>query len=139
MVYAGLGLVLHETATSVTLCPASDSNPVECATTPATTNAVCMPLVNTSWLTRVMDDYGVWTGQPGADQVLAARLDTLEQAWRETRRRVVAVSSEVGSGIVPGTASGRRYRDELGRLNARIAAGSEEAWLCTAGIPQRLR
>ena len=92
-----------------------------------------------TWLARVMDDYGVWTGQPGADQVLAARLDTLEQAWRATPRRVVAVSSEVGSGVVPGTASGRRYRDELGRLNARIAAGSEEVWLCTAGIPQRLR
>jgi adenosylcobinamide kinase/adenosylcobinamide-phosphate guanylyltransferase len=92
-----------------------------------------------TWLARVMDDYGVWTGQPGADQVLAARLDTLEQAWRATRRRVVAVSSEVGSGVVPGTVSGRRYRDELGRLNARLAAGSEEVWLCTAGIPQRLR
>jgi adenosylcobinamide kinase/adenosylcobinamide-phosphate guanylyltransferase len=92
-----------------------------------------------TWLARVMDDYGVWTGQPGADQVLAARLDTLERAWRATRRPVVAVSSEVGSGVVPGTVSGRRYRDELGRLNARIAAGSEEVWLCTAGIAQRLR
>ena len=30
------------------------------------------------------------------------------------------------------------YRDELGRLNARVAAAVDEVWLCTAGIPQRL-
>ena len=92
-----------------------------------------------TWLARVMDDCGVWDGLPDADQVLAARLDTLVQAWRTTRRHVVAVSNEVGSGVVPGTVSGRRYRDELGRLNARIAADSQEVWLCIAGIAQRLR
>jgi adenosylcobinamide kinase/adenosylcobinamide-phosphate guanylyltransferase len=92
-----------------------------------------------TWLARVMDDCGIWAGHPDADQVLAGRLDALVRAWRATRRHVVAVSSEVGSGVVPGTVSGRRYRDELGRLNARIAAESDEVWLCTAGIPQRLR
>ena len=52
---------------------------------------------------------------------------------------MIAVSSEIGSGVVPGTASGRRFRDELGQLNARIAADSDEVWLCTAGIARRLR
>jgi adenosylcobinamide kinase/adenosylcobinamide-phosphate guanylyltransferase len=52
---------------------------------------------------------------------------------------VVAVSNEVGSGIVPATASGRRFRDELGSVNARIAATSDAVWLVTAGIKQRLR
>ena len=92
-----------------------------------------------TWLARVMDDCGVWSGQPGADRELAARADRLVTAWQAARRPVVAVSNEVGSGVVPATASGRRYRDELGRLNARIAAGSSEVWLCTAGIAQRLR
>jgi adenosylcobinamide kinase/adenosylcobinamide-phosphate guanylyltransferase len=92
-----------------------------------------------TWLARIMDDYGVWEGVPGSDGELAARLDALAQAWRATRRHVVAVSNEVGSGVVPGTVSGRRYRDELGRLNARTAADSDEVWLCTAGIAQRLR
>lgn len=92
-----------------------------------------------TWLARVMDERGVWSGRPGADQELAARLDRLVQAWQTTRRPVVAVSNEVGSGVVPDTVSGRRYRDELGRLNTRIAAGSREVWLCTAGIAQRLR
>jgi adenosylcobinamide kinase / adenosylcobinamide-phosphate guanylyltransferase len=92
-----------------------------------------------TWLAQVMDECGVWSGRPGADQELAARLDRLVQAWQTTRRPVVAVSNEVGSGVVPATVSGRRYRDELGRLNTRIAAGSREVWLCTAGIAQRLR
>ena len=92
-----------------------------------------------TWLARVMDDCGLWAGLPGADRALADRLDALVAAWQATRRHVVAVSNEVGSGVVPGTVSGVRYRDELGRLNARIAAECQEVWLCTAGIAQRLR
>jgi adenosylcobinamide kinase/adenosylcobinamide-phosphate guanylyltransferase len=77
-----------------------------------------------TWLAGVMDECGVWSAVP---------------AWRATRRIVVAVSSEVGSGVVPATASGVRYRDELGSLNTRVAAECQQVWLCTAGIPRRLR
>lgn len=92
-----------------------------------------------TWLARAMDDCGLWTGAPDAGKMLAERADLLVQAWQRTRRTVIAVSNEVGSGIVPATESGRRFRDELGWLNSRIAAASDEVWLCTAGIPQRLR
>ena len=92
-----------------------------------------------TWLAGVMDECGLWAGAAGADKVLADRVDGLVDAWRSSRRLVVAVSNEVGSGVVPGTVSGGRYRDELGRLNARIAAECEQVWLCTAGIPRRLR
>jgi len=92
-----------------------------------------------TWLAGVMDECGVWSAAPGAGKALAARVDGLLDAWRATRRIVVAVSSEVGSGVVPGTASGARYRDELGLLNTRIAAQCQRVWLCTAGIPRRLR
>ena len=61
-----------------------------------------------------MDECGLWSAAPGAGKALAARVDGLLDAWRATRRTVVAVSNEVGSGVVPGTASGVRYRDELG-------------------------
>jgi adenosylcobinamide kinase / adenosylcobinamide-phosphate guanylyltransferase len=92
-----------------------------------------------TWLAGVMDECGLWAGADGADKELAAQVDRLLDAWRSTRRVVVAVSNEVGSGVVPATASGVRYRDELGRLNALIAAECEQVWLCTAGIPRRLR
>jgi len=93
----------------------------------------------TTWLAGTMDACGVWSGEPDADARLAAAVDALVVAWAATPRRVTAVSNEVGSGVVPATASGRRFRDELGALNARIAAASDRVWLLTAGIPRRLR
>ena len=93
----------------------------------------------TTWLARVMDGCGVWTDEPDADARLAAAVDEVVDAWTHSRRRVIGVSNEVGSGIVPATPSGRRFRDELGVLNARIAAASDRVWLVTAGLPQRLR
>ncbi len=92
-----------------------------------------------TWLSRTMDDCGLWTGADDADKQLAARLDELVQAWMTTPRRAVAVSNEVGSGVVPATESGRRFRDELGWLNTRLAAAADEVWLCTAGIANRLK
>jgi adenosylcobinamide kinase/adenosylcobinamide-phosphate guanylyltransferase len=92
-----------------------------------------------TWLAGVMQESGLWEGAPGAGKQLAGRVEGLLDAWRSTRRHVVAVSNEVGSGVVPGTASGVRFRDELGVLNARIAAECEQVWLCTAGIARRLR
>jgi len=93
----------------------------------------------TTWLARVMDDCGLWEARQGAGDELARRTGRLVSAYQSARRRVVAVSNEVGSGIVPQTASGRRFRDELGLLNQRIAAASNEVWLCTAGIARRLK
>lgn len=91
-----------------------------------------------TWLAGVMDEEGLWIGAPGADEALAVRIDGLVNAWSQTSRTVVAVTNEVGSGIVPETLSGRRYRDELGRLNARIAGFSDQVWWCVAGIPTRI-
>ena len=92
-----------------------------------------------TWLSGVLDEVGVWTGAPGADVALATRVDALLGAWSGAAHRVVAVSNEVGSGVVPATVSGRRFRDELGTLNARVAAASDAVWLVTAGIPRRVK
>ncbi len=69
----------------------------------------------------------------------AKRCAELADAVRTTRRTVVAVSNEVGSGIVPATSAGRRYRDELGRLNAAVAAECEHVLLVVAGQPLPLK
>ena len=94
------------------------------------------------WLTHVMDGADAWDDtawRHGAAAKVRAEVDALTAAWRATRRTVVAVSNEVGSGVVPATAAGRRFRDELGRLNAALAAESEHVLLTTAALPQRLR
>lgn len=45
----------------------------------------------------------------------------------------IAVSNEVGMGVVPEYELGRRYRDVLGRVNAAWAARADEALLVVAG------
>jgi len=45
----------------------------------------------------------------------------------------VAVSNEVGAGIVPADALARRYRDLLGQVNAGWAAAADRALLLVAG------
>lgn len=94
------------------------------------------------WLTHAMDAVGAWDdaqwANGGAD-ALAKRMTELTAAVRGTSRTVVAVSNEAGSGVVPATSAGRRFRDELGRLNAGFAAESEHVLLVTAGIAQILR
>lgn len=94
------------------------------------------------WLTSAMDSVGAWDDErwsSGGERELHALTAGLTAAWRATRRTVVAVSNEVGSGVVPATASGRRFRDELGRLNAAVASESEQVLLVVAGQAVLLR
>lgn len=69
----------------------------------------------------------------------AQRVDELCSAWRATARDVVAVSDEVGSGVVPGSEVGRQFRDALGGLNQRLAAAADHVHLVVAGLPLRLK
>ncbi|WP_068692609.1 bifunctional adenosylcobinamide kinase/adenosylcobinamide-phosphate guanylyltransferase, partial [Thermobifida halotolerans] len=95
--------------------------------------AVLFDCVGT-WLARVMEDCGLWAGEAtDAEERLAGRVAELVAAWRGSAAYVVAVTNEVGSGVVPPTASGGLFRDWLGRLNQSLAAESEEVVLATAG------
>ena len=86
-----------------------------------------------SWLTGVLDAAGAWTGTPGWQAVLDTRVGDLLAAWSALGGPLVAVSDEVGAGIVPATASGRLFRDLLGALNQRLAEASERVLLVVAG------
>jgi len=52
---------------------------------------------------------------------------------------ILLVSNEVGWGIVPENALARRFRDEQGRLNQRVAALAERVTLVAAGLPLVLK
>ncbi len=89
------------------------------------------------WLAGALDRAGAWSEdreeQAQAVDAVRRRVSDLAQAWGAARVRAVAVSSEVGSGVVPATASGRLFRDELGRLNTAVAARSDVVGLVVAG------
>jgi adenosylcobinamide kinase/adenosylcobinamide-phosphate guanylyltransferase len=93
----------------------------------------------TTWVAALMDETGVWTEGPDAEQRLAGRCDALVNAWAMTPAHVVAVTDEVGLGVVPETRAGRLFRDALGEVNQRLAGTADEVWFVVAGLPQRLR
>ena len=96
----------------------------------------------TLWLTAAMDEVGAWDEESwysGGQNALAERVDDLAEAWQLAPVPVIAVSNEVGLGIVPESAAVRRFRDEQGRLNQRIAAASDAVVLMVAGIAVTVR
>jgi adenosylcobinamide kinase/adenosylcobinamide-phosphate guanylyltransferase len=52
---------------------------------------------------------------------------------------LLLVTNEVGSGIVPEYALGRKFRDVSGRLNQMLAQACDQVFLVTAGIPVELK
>jgi iron complex transport system ATP-binding protein len=94
-----------------------------------------------TWLAAVMAGAGAWESADGDTawhERVDAQVDRLLRAWRSASVPVVAVSNEVGSGVVPGTRSGVLFRDALGRLNRRVADLTDDVRLVVAGRVQRL-
>src|SRR5262249_51313100 len=52
---------------------------------------------------------------------------------------VIAVTNEVGLGIVPDNAFARTYRDLLGRANQRLAAAASSVVLMVSGLPLQIK
>jgi adenosylcobinamide kinase/adenosylcobinamide-phosphate guanylyltransferase len=53
--------------------------------------------------------------------------------------QVIFVTNEVGCGIIPDTALARRFRDEAGRLNQRVAEAASEVYWMVFGCALRLK
>ena len=91
-----------------------------------------------TWLTGVLDDAEAWE----RPEVRRRSASGPRRWWTRSaacRGRVVLVSAEVGLGVVPSTRAGRLFRDELGALNAALAAVCDEVLLLVAGLPLRLK
>jgi adenosylcobinamide kinase/adenosylcobinamide-phosphate guanylyltransferase len=83
----------------------------------------------TLWLSNVML----------ADADVDAEIEQLDGALARAAAPIVLVANEVGFGIVPDSALGRRFRDLQGLLNQRIAARADRVVLVVAGLPLILK
>ncbi len=75
--------------------------------------------------------------EAGGDE--PASIDALCSALQSPPCSVVLVSNEVGMGVVPEYASGRRFRDLLGEMNQRVARVASDVLLLVAGLPLVLK
>jgi adenosylcobinamide kinase/adenosylcobinamide-phosphate guanylyltransferase len=88
--------------------------------------------------TAVIDCLTLWVSNlMFAEHDIERETETLIAAL--AGRDVVLVSNEVGLGIVPDNALARRFRDEAGRLNQRLAAAVERVLFIAAGLPLALK
>lgn len=85
------------------------------------------------WVSQVLGEVGAWDQQEGWEARLDVRMEDFLAAFTETHVPVVAVSNEVGMGVVPATFSGRLFRDVLGTLNNRVGAEADSVQLIVAG------
>ncbi len=82
----------------------------------------------TLWISNLLlDDQRA----PLLDRDITALLDVL----RQPPCSIILVSNEVGMGVVPDNAMGRRFRDTAGRLNQQVAEVVDQVIWSMAGIP----
>jgi adenosylcobinamide kinase / adenosylcobinamide-phosphate guanylyltransferase len=77
--------------------------------------------------TLLIDCLSLWVANGGG------RGDAALEAAVARDALTIAVSNEVGLGIVPANALAREFRDVLGRVNVAWAAAADEAWFVVAG------
>lgn len=69
----------------------------------------------------------------GVDDAIGQAFDPVVEWLIQRDGDTIVVTNEVGDGVVPAFASGRLFRDVLGRANRRLVDRSDRAYLCIAG------
>lgn len=76
-----------------------------------------------------------WAAEVSPKETVLTAVRGLLQVITAQPGQVVAVTNEVGSGLVPSYRLGRLYRDLLGLANQEMAAAAEQVFCCISGIP----
>jgi len=77
--------------------------------------------------------------EEAVEAAVQAELEAILTAQKMADVPLVAVSNEVGLGIVPAYPLGRLYRDLLGRANQRLAALANRVVFMVAGLPMTVK
>jgi adenosylcobinamide kinase/adenosylcobinamide-phosphate guanylyltransferase len=87
----------------------------------------------TVWITNLLIEKG-WP-----DARILEETEGLMTALSTAPMRSIAVTNEVGYGIVPESPLGRRFRDLAGAVNRRLAERADKVYLVSMGIPVLLK
>jgi adenosylcobinamide kinase/adenosylcobinamide-phosphate guanylyltransferase len=74
-----------------------------------------------------------------AEQAVQDEIQGILQTCQSSPVTCIAVSNEVGLGVVPEHRLGRLYRDLLGKANQALAAQADEVYLMVAGLAIELK
>ena len=88
------------------------------------------------------DPFDELSGDPFDKSIEAgvvAEVEALIDFVQENDVTMLAVSNEVGLGLVPAYELGRAYRDILGRVNQILAAQADEVLFFVAGLPMKVK
>jgi len=88
----------------------------------------------TLWLTNLM-----MQDMETFEDVAVNKARELAEAFRMFKGTAIAVSNEVGLGIVPENALSRRFRDVAGLANRVMAASADEVYWVVSGIPVKIK
>ena len=85
------------------------------------------------------DDPSADPFDPQIEADVVMEIEALVAYVQESDVELLAVSNEVGLGVVPPYELGRAYRDILGRANQILARHADEVQLLVAGIPMKVK
>lgn len=85
----------------------------------------------TLWLNNQLFEY--------PEQDFSALFDTLVNSLNTNNANVILVANEVGLGIIPLGEVSRKFVDEAGRLNQRLAQIADKVLFVAAGLPLTLK
>jgi len=92
----------------------------------------------------VIDCLTVWLGNLfyncGDDEVaVKEKVDTFVKHLPKAKCDLLLVTNEVGCGIVPNNDLARSFRDMSGYMNRVVADKADSVYLCTCGIPVKIK
>ncbi len=90
----------------------------------------------TLWISNLLYEHRT-LDRSSREKTILAEVEALSSALRE--RESIAVSNEVGEGIVPETPLAREFRDLQGQANQILAREASRVVLLVAGIPLTLK
>lgn len=73
------------------------------------------------------------------DDGIIKKVDALVKACRESKLNIIAVTNELGSGVIPENSLSRRFTDLAGIMNQKMAKSADKVVLTVSGIPMVIK